>query len=279
MNNLQFIRPANVQAACEALKKPGFMAVAGGSDLVVKIRNGLYPDLEGLVDIGDLAPLNLIRTDENRVIIGSGCTMHQIISDRLMQDYFPTLVKAASTVGALQIRNSATIGGNVANASPAGDTIPALYSLEARVLITGCNGTRKLPIEEFFLSPGKTKLETGELIEGFSLLLRKTRGDFLKLGERRAHAISKINMAVSTWNDGRDHWRIAMGSVAPTVLRCQEAEELLEKAVSKDDDLLNQAAELACNTARPISDLRSTSTYRKKMAGVLLKRCLESLTK
>lgn len=86
-------------------------------------------------------------------------------------------------------------------------------------------------------------------------------------------------MAVSTWNDGRDHWRIAMGSVAPTVLRCQEAEELLEKAVSKDDDLLNQAAELACNTARPISDLRSTSTYRKKMAGVLLKRCLESLTK
>ena len=147
MNNLQFIRPANVQAACEALKKPGFMAVAGGSDLVVKIRNGLYPDLEGLVDIGDLAPLNLIRTDENRVIIGSGCTMHQIISDRLMQDYFPTLVKAASTVGALQIRNSATIGGNVANASPAGDTIPALYSLEARVLITGCNGTRKLPIE------------------------------------------------------------------------------------------------------------------------------------
>jgi len=277
MNNIQFVRPVSVQAACEALKQPGFMAIAGGSDLVVKIRNGLYPDLEGLVDIGDLSPLNIIRTDENRVIIGSGCTMNQIINDRLMQDYFPTLVKAASTVGALQIRNSATIGGNVANASPAGDTIPALYSLEARVLITGCNGTRKIAIDEFFLSPGKTKLEPGEIIEGFVLLLRKTRGEFLKLGERRAHAISKINMAVSTWNDGHDHWRIAMGSVAPTVLRCREAEEYLENCRTLNDEIIDKAAEFAMNTAKPISDLRSTSSYRKKMAGVLLKRSLKAI--
>ncbi len=279
MNNIQFIRPTSIQAACEALKNPGYMPVAGGSDLVVKIRNGLYPNLKGLVDIGDLSPLNLIRTDENKVIIGSGCTMSQIINDRLMQDYFPTLVKAASTVGALQIRNCATIGGNVANASPAGDTIPALFTLEARVLITGCNGTRKVAIEDFFLSPGKTKLETGEIIEGFSLLLRKTRGEFLKLGERRAHAISKINMAVSTWNDGRDHWRIAMGSVAPTVLRCREAEEFLSNSAQIDEGVLNKAAELACNTAKPISDLRSTSAYRKKMAGVLLKRSLKKPTR
>jgi len=280
VNNIEFIKPANIQAACEALKNPGFMAVAGGSDLIVKIRNGLYPDLEGLVDISDLSPLNLIRTDENRVIIGSGCTMNQIVNDRLMQDYFPTLVKAAATVGALQIRNSATIGGNVANASPAGDTIPALYSLEARVMITGCNGKRKIAIEEFFLSPGKTKLEPGEIIEGFMLLLRKTRGEFLKLGERKAHAISKINMAVSTWNDGRDHWRIAMGSVAPTVLRCHDAEEHLENHCTQlDDTAILRAAELACNTARPISDLRSTSAYRKKMAGILLKRCLTNLTR
>lgn len=277
MNNLEFIKPANLQDACEALKNPAFMAISGGSDLIVKIRNGLYPNLEGLVDISGLSPLNLIRTDENRVIIGSGCTMSQIIGDRLMQDYFPALVKAASTVGALQIRNSATIGGNVANASPAGDTIPALYSLEARVIITGSNGNRKIPIEEFFISPGKTKLETGEIIQGFSLLLRKTRGEFLKLGERRAHAISKINLAVSVYNDGRDHYRIAMGSVAPTVLRCQKAEEFLENCQKIDEAAINQAAELASETAKPISDLRSTSAYRKKMAGVLLKRSLKAL--
>lgn len=253
------------------------MPIAGGSDLIVKIRNGLYPQLEGLVDISGLTPLNIIRTDENRVIIGSGCTMSQIINDHLIQDYFPALAKAASTVGALQIRNSATIGGNVANASPAGDTIPALYSLEARVIISGCSGSRKINIEDFLLSPGKTKLEPGEIIEGFTLLLRKTRGTFLKLGERRAHAISKINMAVTTWNDGRNHYRIAMGSVAPTVLRCYEAEEFLESCSQLDEPALAKAAEIASNTARPISDLRSTSAYRKKMAGVLLKRALMSL--
>ena len=86
-------------------------------------------------------------------------------------------------------------------------------------------------------------------------------------------------MAVSTWNDGRDHWRIAMGSVAPTVLRCPEAEEYLEKCATIDDAAIDKAAELACNTAKPISDLRSTSAYRKKMAGVLLKRSLQALTK
>ncbi|OGK09057.1 MAG: hypothetical protein A2W80_08730 [Candidatus Riflebacteria bacterium GWC2_50_8] len=277
MSNVEFIKATDIQSACTALKNPGYMAVSGGSDLVVKIRNGMYPNLKGLVDISGLNQLNHIRTDENKVIIGSGCTMNQIASDHLLQDYFPVLVKAASTVGALQIRNSATIGGNVANASPAGDTIPALYVLEANVFVVGCNGNRKIPIAEFFISPGKTKLEPGEIIEGFSLLLRKTRGEFLKLGERRAHAISKINLAVATWNDGRDHFRIAMGSVAPTVLRCKEAEEYLENCEKLDEAAIARAAEIVSDTARPISDLRSTKAYRKQMAGVLLKRALTKL--
>lgn len=277
MSNVEFIKATDIQSACTALKTPGYMAVSGGSDLVVKIRNGMYPNLKGLVDISGLNQLNHIRTDENKVIIGSGCTMNQIANDRLLNDYFPVLVKAASTVGALQIRNSATIGGNVANASPAGDTIPALYVLEANVLVVGCNGNRKIPIAEFFISPGKTKLETGEIIEGFSLLFRKSRGEFLKLGERRAHAISKINLAVSTWNDGRDHFRIAMGSVAPTVLRCKKAEEYLESCEKLDEATIARAAEIVSNTAKPISDLRSTKAYRKQMAGVLLKRALTRL--
>ena len=277
MSNFEFIRATDIHSACSALKTPGYMAVAGGSDLIVKIRNGMYPDLKGLVDLSGLEQLNQIRTDENKVIIGSGCTMNQIVNDRLLQDYFPVLTKAASTVGALQIRNSATIGGNVANASPAGDTIPALYALEARVVVTGVNGSRKIPIEEFFISPGKSKLEPGEIIEGFRLLLHKTRGEFLKLGERRAHAISKINLAVSTWNDGRDHYRIAMGSAAPTVLRCKEAEEYLESCEKISPEAIARAAEIASNTARPISDLRSTKAYRKQMAGVLLSRALNKL--
>ena len=277
MSNVEFIKPTSIQDACEALAKPDYMAIAGGSDLIVKMRSGMYQNLKGLVDISSIPQLRTIRTDENRVIIGSGCTMTKIINDQLIQDYFPALAKAASTVGALQIRNSATIGGNVANASPAGDTIPALFTLVADVMIIGCNGRRQIPIAEFFLSPGKTKLETGEIIEGFKLLLRKTRGEFLKLGERRAHAISKINMAISTWNDGKDRYRIAMGSVAPTVLRCFEVEKHLENCEQLDDSAIARAAENASDTAKPISDLRSTRDYRKKMAGVLLKRALQNL--
>jgi len=254
------------------------MAVNGGTDLIVKIRNGLYPNLKGIVDISSL-PLNSISKTDKHLIIGSGCTMSQIILDPMVKKYFPVLVNAASTVGALQIRNSATIGGNVANASPAGDTIPALFSLEAEVLIANAKDSRTVAINEFFTGPGKTVMQPGELIEAFKIPLRQTSGAFLKLGERRAHAISKINMAISTWNDGSPHYRIAMGSVAPTVLRCQEAETLLEKSAHplKSETIL-QAARLAEETAKPISDVRSTMTYRKKMAGVLLKRGLEKIT-
>jgi CO/xanthine dehydrogenase FAD-binding subunit len=277
VNSISFIKPASIEQAVAALKVQGYMAVAGGTDLIVKIRNGLFPDLKGVVDISAL-PLREITTCGNDLLIGSGCTMSQIIANPMVNKHCAVLVKAASTVGAMQIRNAATLGGNVANASPAGDTIPALLALEARLNLVGPNGRRTVNIETFFTGPGRTIMTAGELIESFALPLRRTSGCFLKLGERRAHAISKINMAVNFWNDGHNNFRIRQGSVAPTVLRCQKAEELLEKAsLPLSEAIINQAAELAVETARPISDVRSTQSYRKKMAGVLLKRAIVSI--
>ncbi len=279
MNNFNYFRPANVKEASEMLARPGYLAIAGGTDLIVKLRNGMFPQASGLVDISGL-PFKKITRENNRVIIGSGCTMSQIISDNTVGEFFPALVKAASTVGANQIRNAATIGGNVANASPAGDTIPALYSLEADVLITGTMGARSVAIDQFFTGPGRSVLKPGELIEGLAIPLRKTRGAFCKLGERRAHAISKINLALSVFNNGKTCYRIAIGSAAPTVVRCKPAEDLLEKAGDKlTSEVIEQAAALACETAKPISDVRSSKSYRKQMAGVLLKRALQSLSK
>ncbi|MDD2999458.1 MAG: xanthine dehydrogenase family protein subunit M [Candidatus Riflebacteria bacterium] len=277
MSDINFYKPTTIKEAVDLLQNQNYLAIAGGTDLVVKIRNGLFPGIRALVDLGAL-PLKTIKQENGKLIIGSGCTMSQIISDPLVKEYFPVLTKAASTVGAVQIRNAATIGGNIANASPAGDTIPALYSLEAVVIITGGQGQRQVPIDKFFTGPGKSVLRTGEIIEAFSLPLRKTSGSFLKLGERRAHAISKINMAVSTWNDGKNHFRVAMGSVAPTVLRCEKAEAVLEGAgLPLTEEILEQAAEIAMSTASPISDIRSTGSYRKRMAGVLAKRALKAL--
>lgn len=277
MNAMQFYKPATLKEASELLAKPNHLAIAGGTDLVVKLRNGLFPNAVALVDISAL-PLKTIKKEGERLIIGSGCTMSQVIADPLVNEYFPALAKAASTVGAAQIRNAATIGGNVANASPAGDTIPALYSLEAQVNTAGNGGQRSIPIDSFFTGPGRSVLQAGELIESFALPLRHTAGAFLKLGERRAHAISKINMAVSTYNNGQVRYRIAIGSAAPTVLRCHKAEELLEKSAQLSESILQQAAELACETAQPISDVRSSRSYRKKMAGVLLTRALKAIS-
>lgn len=279
INQIRFLKPENLSQACEFLaREPQSMAVAGGTDLIVKVRNGLYPNLQAFVDISAL-PLNKIRDGEEYIEIGSGCTMTSIVENELLQKNCPALVKAASTVGALQIRNLATIGGNSANASPAGDTIPALVSLEAIIRIQGPNGSRELPIEKFFLAPGKNALERGEILEAFLIPKRVTKGAFMKLGERKAHAISKINLALSTWQkDGKTVCRIAMGSVAPTVIRVPEAEKFIEEnSPALTDSQLDQVAELAKNAARPISDVRSTQAYRKQMAGVLLKRALKEI--
>lgn len=280
INQIKFLKPENLQQACAFLEKePQSMAIAGGTDLIVKVRNGMYPELKTFVDISSL-PLKFINETDAFIEIGSGCTMSMVVANSVIKEHFPVLVKAAATVGALQIRNLATIGGNSANASPAGDTIPALFSLETLVKTEGPTGNREIPIDEFFTGPGKNALKKGELIKSFLIPKRKTNGAFMKLGERKAHAISKINLALSTWkSDGKLFCRIAMGSVAPTVIRAFKAETLIEQSgLPLNSSQLEEAAKLAIEEAKPISDVRSTRAYRKQMAGVLLKRALQQLT-
>lgn len=279
MTEFKVLRPKDVAEACALLREGNYKPLAGGSDLVVKIRSGLYENLEGLVYIGNL-PFKEIKIVDNRLQVGSGCTMAEIIDNPLVVEHFPVLVQAALTVGSVQIRQVATIGGNVGNASPAGDTIAALYALDAQLQITNGETHRLLPVDEFFMGPGRVALEQGELIEGFWLPLNRTTGAFKKLGERTALAISKINLALSIWQeqDPAQGWqyRIALGSVAPKVIRVPEAEELLAKASKPlTDEVIQQAAALAKTAAKPISDIRSTAAYRKEMAGVLLRKALE----
>lgn len=275
---INFLKPQSLSQAAEYLEQPGSRAIAGGTDFIVKHRNGLFKDLKSIVDLSAL-PLKAIIEGENDLTIQSGCTMTQIIEDTKVNKYFPALVKAASTVGALQIRNLATIGGNCGNASPAGDTIPALFSLETQIKLYGKNGTRIVPIEDFFTGPGKTIIKKDELIEAFIIPKKETKGSFQKLGERKAHAISKINLAISIReSDKQTECRIAAGSVAPTVIRITSAEKLIEeKGLPLNDNDLEQACALACEAAKPIDDIRSSKAYRKRMTGVLLKRALADL--
>ncbi|MBF0544884.1 MAG: xanthine dehydrogenase family protein subunit M [Candidatus Riflebacteria bacterium] len=253
--------------------------IAGGTDLIVKWKNGLFPELSHFVDLSTLG-YNKIELGAGKIRIGSMCTMRQISENRCLQEWFPTLCSAASQVGAPQIRETATLGGNSANASPAGDTIPALMSLEARVIISGINGYKSVEIDRFFKGPGKTTLEEGDFIEAFELSERKTMGRFMKLGERRAHAISKVSAAVSTWDDESESKKfgIALGAVAPTVIRAREAEDfLVGKPLPLAPDCVDKAATMAAECVSPIDDIRSTATYRKKMVKVLVSRILSEL--
>ena len=279
--NIEFYKPENLDEACRLLAEvPDSMALAGGTDLIVKMRNGLYPDLKAIVDLNSLK-LNKIYEEDGNVFIGSGCTMSEVYNNSIIKEKFPALITAAGTVGAIQIRNAATLGGNSANASPAGDTIPALYSLNARLLLCGPGGKRRrIAIEDFFAGPGRNKLEKGEVIEAFILPGHKTRGSFLKLGERKAHAIAKLNLALSVWKDGdKLKCGVAIGSAAPTVLRVYEAENFLEKnGLDLNEKQIEELEKLAVIAAKPIDDLRSTEKYRKKMAGVLMKRAVAAVS-
>jgi len=230
MSSIGFFRPQTIAQASEFLTaNPGAKIFAGGTDFIVKMKNGLFPNLTHIVDIGNLG-LDKIQIKAGKVIIGSGCTMTQIAENSAIKERFPVLVAAALQVGALQIINLATIGGNVGNASPAGYTIPPLFALDANVIVAQGKKSRKIKIDEFFTGPGKTLLSAGEIIQAFDIPDQTTKGVFLKLGERLAHAISKVSLTLSYWKmkSGRRAFRIALGAVAPTVVRARRAEALLE---------------------------------------------------
>lgn len=275
--SFEFYKPSNVKEASELLKNPGYVAVVGGTDTIVKVKGGFYKSLKALVDLNGLFSKE-IKVEGDKCIIGSACVMNCIAHNQTIAENFPVLSQAAASVAAEQIRNVATIGGNVGNSSPVGDTIPALYALEAEVNIVSAEGKRVVPINEFITGVGRNVLKPGEMIESFAIPMRKTKGSFQKLGERKALSISKINLGLSYWNDGKPHYRIGMGAVAITVLRVTKAEEFLEAAAYPlSEETIKQAAEFAVETAKPITDIRSTKEYRKQMAGVLLKRALEAI--
>ncbi|MBF0502846.1 MAG: xanthine dehydrogenase family protein subunit M [Candidatus Riflebacteria bacterium] len=278
---LGFIRPTSITETIAFLNThPGARIVSGGTDFIVKWKNGLMPDVTHLVDLGALS-LDRIEISNGTVSIGSTCTMAAIAADTRLTDRFPALVEAGLHVGAPQIRNMATLGGNIANASPSGDTIPALMSLDASIVLSGPDGERRIEIAVFFTGPGKTVMKRGELITSIELADRKTRGTFLKLGERRAHAISKVSAAVSTWavSGARPIWRVALGAVAPTVIRARRAETLLEGNSGKlDADTLERVKVLVSEDAKPIDDIRSQAAYRRRMTGVLVSRAVAAIS-
>jgi xanthine dehydrogenase FAD-binding subunit len=266
----EIVRPRDLaEAVC--LVAEGGKPLAGGTDVFVRLRKGVErPPF--LVYIGDLPELRRVSVGESKVEIGAAATHAEILASPAAAR-LPILRLALETIGSPAIRAMGTLGGNLANASPAGDGLIPLYLLEARVNLVGPDGERALPVEEFVLGPGKTALRPGELIRSLYLPFPEgaPRAYFRKVGRRRALIIAIASLGALLWlRDGTiERARLALGSVAPTVVRPREVEAALTGRPLAPDALADLVETLSAAT-RPISDLRASADYRRTVAGRLL---------
>ena len=274
----EYVSPQSVQEACALLVQYGDSArvLAGGSDLLVKMKDGLMKPAY-LVSLKNLDSLKAIRYETGTgVIIGARATHNEVMNNRLLQEKYRSVCEAAHSMAADQIRNIGTVGGNLVNAVPSADLPPILIALDARARIVGSSGERTIALEDFFLGPGKTVLEKGEILAAIIIPDQPTTGsNYIKFGLRRAGALAVAGVASSvTVSDGtcRDV-RVVLGAVAPTPIRAKRAEAALEGQVLTDA-LAEKVGQIAAEEAKPISDVRSSADYRRAMVGAMTKRAL-----
>jgi len=277
----QLVAPGSLQAAVSLLaEEPGaWLPIAGGTDVMVQYAAGKL-SARRLVSIWNLPELRRVEVLPDEIRIGAGCTYTDLREHELVGREFPLLATAAEWTGGIANQNRGTIGGNIVNASPAADSLPALLVYEAELILVSARGERRIPHLNFHTGYKKTQLLPDELIRAvclqrrFSSYVSYTR----KVGARKAQAISKICVAALGRSDGGviGDVRIALGSVAPVPLRLIETEKTIRgQAVSPA--LLSLAKQCAIAEIRPIGDIRSTARYRAAVAGNLVVEFLERL--
>lgn len=276
------LRPARLDELFSLMERfPQAMLMAGGTDLLVRLRRELASPGHPLLLLGELPELRGIRDTGNELSIGAATPLASLLSDPLIAAHAPLLARAARTVGGPAIRNVATIGGNVCTASPAGDTLPPLHLLGAELELASPRGSRRLSISNFVAGPGLTRLGEREIIT--SILLPHA-GDFphqifVKVGLRGSLAVAVVSFAalLRFSPDGRvGEARCAWGSAAPTVVRLPRLETFLSGA-PLNRDTIGRAAHLVRDGVSPVDDIRATADYRRSVAANLLVRFLEEL--
>ncbi|HEX6292112.1 MAG TPA: FAD binding domain-containing protein [Herpetosiphonaceae bacterium] len=277
-----YLQPATLTETLRLLQEHAGQArlVAGGTDVLVELQRGVRPTTT-LIDISMLRDLKYVRQIDGTICIGGLATHNDVLASQDCARHALTLVQACAEVGAPQIRTRATIAGNLVTASPANDTITPLLALDAEVVLASTAGERVVPLREFYLGVRRTVLRPDELVREirFPAMTDRQRGLFLKLGLRRAQAISVINIALMLTFDGHQvsDARITLGCVAPTVVYAPTAEAYL-RGKTLDRAVCEEAGRLACGDVAPIDDLRGSAAYRRATLAALVADALRHLS-
>ena len=285
MYDFEVLTPKTVEEALELKNKyrKELIPMAGGTDLFIAYRNN-RKKLTRVLNLNHVNELKGIELKGNKLLIKSLATHSDVIGDPNVLKYFPSLAEALEIIGSIQIRNQSTLVGNLSNASPAADSLPLLYCANATATIRSNTHNEDILIEELITGPGMMKLPENAIITSVNIPIEKIgkmKGDYISLRQRNSISINKVSVGLLIkQNDDLiiDDARIAIGAVAPTVLRVKQAEELLigNKATM---EIVKKASEISQETAVPITDVRSSIEYRDAMVQVITRRLLKKLLK
>lgn len=279
MKAFGYVSAKDVGHAVALLGEHGAKAkiLAGGTDLLVELKHVVHnPKI--IVDVSRLRELKDIAIVDDGLHIGALATHSDIMNSPIIRRMFPALVEAAHSIGAVQTRNLGTLGGNLVTCVPSMDSGPALIALDASVTVASSSGQQRMPLADLFVGPRKTSLKPGDLL--IDIVIPKENLDkpaaFEKFGLRKGQALALVNAAASFWVGDKSVFvapRIALGAVAPTVIRARKAEAFLD-GCKISAEAMAEAGRIAAIEAKPISDFRASADYRRDLVAVLVKRAL-----
>ena len=277
MSDTQYLAASTIEEAVNAHSKANGSArfLAGGTDLLVQIRSGIRkPNL--VIDVKKIVELNSIEEiSENEFVVGASVSGVNLNRNKKFSKLWPGVLEAFRLIGSEQIQGRASLGGNICNGSPAGDSVPALIAAGCIALIAGPNGKREIPIEEFHIGPGKTVLDNGEMLVSLKFPKREINSSdaYLRMTPRTEMDIAVVGCGVNITfeNNVCTAARVSLGAVAPTPLLIKEASKIMIGS-DLNSEILDKVSKICMDSCDPIDDKRGTIDYRTKVAGVLFKR-------
>lgn len=280
----EYIAPKTMEEALSLLSryKGRARVIAGGTDLVPKLRRREIKAPDYIIDLKGIPNLDYIKYDEGSGLrLGALATIHAVETSPVVRERFAVLLQAAESMASPQVRNRGTIAGNICNGVPSADTAPALLTLEARLRLISPKGERTVGIEDFFTGPNQTVLGDEEVLQEIQVpdLPPSGKGSYLKLTPRRAMDLAIVGVAVVVMADDGvcKDIRIALGAVAPAPFRARKAEDII-RGKGFSAEAIEKAAEVAASEAKPIDDHRASAEYRREMVKVLTKRAIKQVT-